>query len=270
MSFPFRLRNFSTLSRVQLGSRINALSTTMPPRISPSRLSQPQTCQCFRTRPQTAPGRRHFHASVRNETRLRQDMWNWLKGPGKAFRKPLPGSTNYLGAYDKQGQLARTKNNRDGDAARRQEPEALEDEDVAAKRDMEDESLSEDDRELRAEQREMARATREAEVDDLDEREGRPKERLTDLRPYPLNHGFRSQPVLSENLREMLYIQTVEQGHDLSSVAATFGVDLRRVAAVVRLKTIEKQWQAEVSACMLLPFSPPAALMISNFNSISL
>ncbi|KAK3676936.1 hypothetical protein LTR78_003141 [Recurvomyces mirabilis] len=174
-------------------------------------------------------------------------MWTWLKGPGKAFRKPLPGSTNYLGAYDKQGQLARMKNNRDGDQAdrRRNEPEALEDEDVAAKRDMEDENLSEEDRELRAEQRKIARATREAEVDDMDEREGRPRERLTDLRPYPLNHGFRSQPVLSEDLREMLYIQTVEQGHDLSSVAATFGVDLRRVAAVVRLKTIEKQWQAE-------------------------
>ena len=244
----------------------------MPPRISTSRLSQPQTCQCFRTRPQTVPGRRQFHVSGHDETRLRQDMWTWLKGPGKAFRKPLPGSTNYLGAYDKQGQLARTKNNRGGEQAdrRRQDPEALEDEDVAAKRDMDDDSLSEEDRELRSEQRAMARATREAEVDDMDEREGRPKERLSDLRPYPLNQGFRSQPVLSEDLREMLYIQTVEQGHDLSSVAATFGVDLRRVAAVVRLKTIEKQWQAEVSAVMCLSSYPSAALMIPNFNSISL
>ena len=35
--------------------------------------------------------------------------------------------------------------------------------------------------------------------------------------------------------------------HDISSVAATFGVDVRRVAAVIRLKTIEKQWVQEVS-----------------------
>lgn len=34
-------------------------------------------------------------------------MFTWLNGPGAAFRDPLPGSTNYLSAYDKKGQLNR-------------------------------------------------------------------------------------------------------------------------------------------------------------------
>jgi hypothetical protein len=34
---------------------------------------------------------------------------------------------------------------------------------------------------------------------------------------------------------------------DLQGVSAAYGVDMRRVAAVVRLKTVEKQWIEEVS-----------------------
>ena len=34
-------------------------------------------------------------------------MFNWLNGPGAAFRNPLPGSTNYLNAYDPSGRLIR-------------------------------------------------------------------------------------------------------------------------------------------------------------------
>src|SRR5215475_12026966 len=31
----------------------------------------------------------------------------WKEGPGGVFRRPLPGSTNYLNAYNKQGKLIR-------------------------------------------------------------------------------------------------------------------------------------------------------------------
>ena len=68
-----------------------------------------------------------------------------------------------------------------------------------------------------------------------------------DLRPYPLNQQFRSQAVLSEALREKIYELIVEEGIDLKSVSATFGVDIRRVAAVVRLKSLEREWVSEVS-----------------------
>jgi hypothetical protein len=46
-------------------------------------------------------------------------MWIWLTTQGKNFRDPLPGSTNYLGAYNANGELKRlsdgaTKGDRDG------------------------------------------------------------------------------------------------------------------------------------------------------------
>jgi hypothetical protein len=40
-------------------------------------------------------------------------MWIWMTTQGKNFRHPLPGSTNYLGAYNINGELKRTKNDRD-------------------------------------------------------------------------------------------------------------------------------------------------------------
>jgi len=222
-------------------------SQTMPPRISPSRLTQPSTCECFRSRPRNPPAVRDFHASARHEvTRLRRGMYDWLKGPGKVFRKPLRGSTNYLSAYNKTGDLVRVrKDNRDD---RTKPGEGIEeDETAASERDQNDQSLTDDDRDMRAREREMARQTRKAEDEETEARGGVPRERSIDMRPYPLNQHFTSQPVLSEALREQLYVQVAVEERDLSSVAASFGVDIRRVAAAVRLKTIEKQWEDEVS-----------------------
>lgn len=34
-------------------------------------------------------------------------MFAWLQGPGESFRHPLPNSTNYLSAYNRQGKLLR-------------------------------------------------------------------------------------------------------------------------------------------------------------------
>jgi transposase len=214
----------------------------MPPRISPKHLPQPQSCQCFRTRP---AAERRFHASPSHGTRLRRAMWAWLHGPGKVFRDPLKGSTNYLSAYDKQGNLLRA--NQQKQRPQQKDKELMESEEVAARRDRENPELTEDEREDRAEDRKARRATLDADQEEMEERGGIPKERASDLRPYPLNRDFRSQPVLSEELREQLYQVLVTQGNDLSAVAAAFQVDVRRVAAVVRLKTIEKQWEAEVS-----------------------
>jgi hypothetical protein len=38
-------------------------------------------------------------------------MWEWLQDIGKNFRDPLPGSTNYLGAYTAKGELKRASQN---------------------------------------------------------------------------------------------------------------------------------------------------------------
>ncbi|KAF2768300.1 hypothetical protein EJ03DRAFT_328343 [Teratosphaeria nubilosa] len=172
-------------------------------------------------------------------------MWQWLKGPGQAFREPLAGSTNYLSAYDKQGNLIRLSARYQNRNERDEGDDLVEDEETAAKRDQENPKFTEEEREARAAERESRRATKRVEDQEKEDRNGIPKERLGDLRPYPLNHNLRSEAVLSEELREQLYQSAVRDGLDLSSLAGAFGVDVRRVAAVVRLKTIEKQWEAE-------------------------
>lgn len=166
-------------------------------------------------------------------------MFAWLSGPGKAFREPLSNSTNYLSAYDKQGQLLRARE--DGDR-RNKELGDSGSEDGSQRPNLEDET-TEDDSYRQEEQTEKMRL----DAMELERRGGIPREGPRDLRPYPLNRDFRSQAVLSEELREKLYELVMDHGLDLKSVSAAFGVDIRRVAAVVRLKSLERQWVEEVS-----------------------
>ncbi|KAL6900153.1 eukaryotic mitochondrial regulator domain-containing protein [Trichoderma evansii] len=63
--------------------------------------------------------------------------------------------------------------------------------------------------------------------------------------PFPLNPLFRSQPVLDETTRELIWDKVIMRGEALKAVSAEMGVDVRRVAAVVRLKEVEKQWERE-------------------------
>ncbi|KAH7158265.1 eukaryotic mitochondrial regulator protein-domain-containing protein [Dactylonectria estremocensis] len=60
--------------------------------------------------------------------------------------------------------------------------------------------------------------------------------------PFPLNPLFRSQPVLDDTSRELIWEKVTVRGDSIKSVSAEMGVDVRRVAAVVRLKEVEKQW----------------------------
>ncbi|CAD0086536.1 unnamed protein product, partial [Aureobasidium mustum] len=165
-----------------------------------------------------------FHATCKNDTRLRRNMFSWLNGPGRVFREPLPGSTNYLGAYDRSGNLRRLR------AGAEQENDQEDQVDVS--------KLNEE---------EKAKYDQEKEAKAAENRNELPREGASDLRPYPLNNDFRSQSVLSEELREEIYKKIVDEKVDLSTVSALYGVDMRRVAAVVRLKTIERNWVAELA-----------------------
>ena len=169
-------------------------------------------------------------------------MFAWLNGPGSVFRQPLPGSTNYLSAYDKEGNLLRASRNSDQQSRNYDDPEFDEDEESIQARELES-GMTEEEVDKRADLRERRRQ----EKVELEARGGIPKEQARDLRPYPLNQQFRSQAVLSEELREALYDAIVVQAKDLKAVSASFGVDIRRVAAVVRLKSMEKEWVAQVS-----------------------
>ena len=65
--------------------------------------------------------------------------------------------------------------------------------------------------------------------------------------PFPLNPLFRSQPVLDEPTRDLIWTKVVDRGEPIKSVSAEMGVDVRRIAAVVRLKGVEKEWKQQVS-----------------------
>lgn len=75
-----------------------------------------------------------------------------------------------------------------------------------------------------------------------------PPESKEDLRPFPANRYFQSQPVLSEELREAIYQAMIDPVNPMSLQAASvhFGVSNERVGAVYRLKHMEKQWIAKV------------------------
>lgn len=242
----------------------------MPPRLSNGRLIPYQCCQCIHqqiTLPYIAESSRSrlFHASsttAQRHTRLRKNMHDWLDRVGRKIRDPLPGSTNYLGAYDSTGNLTRLQ----GASRQNAKAEDLTDAEVRKIEQAEDElELDEQQREINALTRAGVRS-----AEDTAARNTLPPETLNDLRPYPLNRSFTSQKVLSEDIREKLYQFVVQDGRRLEDVAAAFRVDARRVAAVVRLKTIEKRWLQEVCQLPRAFPCPSCFVMITIQNSISL
>ncbi|KAI1761998.1 eukaryotic mitochondrial regulator protein-domain-containing protein [Hypoxylon sp. FL1150] len=64
-------------------------------------------------------------------------------------------------------------------------------------------------------------------------------------RPFPLNPQFISEPVLDDRARELIWEKVMREGETIKAVSAELGVDIRRVAAVVRLKEVEKDWIAK-------------------------
>lgn len=256
-------------TRKHLHHQTHIIVTRMPPRIPSHRLPPQPTCQCFRTRPSvlhesssTSHGSssattistqqtRDFHRQPGTKaTRQRRDMWEWLNGPGKVFRDPLPSSTNYMSAYDKYGNLSRLERVNNSDRRGQAIADAPEVIDVAPVE--QEEAIQEEERKQGLDEATIAknvktRAKQREDKVEMEARGGMVKERLNDMRPFPLNENFRSERVLSEELREEVYAKVVGAGVDISTVSAAFGIDLRRVAAVVRLKTIEKSWEAEVS-----------------------
>ena len=166
---------------------------------------------------------------------MRGEMFRWLNGPGSAFRHPLPGSTNYLNAYDRYGDLIRAK---DRSRGRNEEEDNNEDEDEANK----EEEMDEDGVIIPK----RTRKIKEARIKGPKNAPALPKESTEDLMPYPMNPQFRSQHVLSEELKDAIYERVMVGGQSVRNVSATLGVEMNRVGAVVRLKALEKEWEKEV------------------------
>ena len=162
---------------------------------------------------------------------MRDDMFRWLSGPGEVFKQPLPGSTNYLNAYDGSGNLLRARN-----------------EDLG-RGNGSDQKQMENDEEDKDEEKFGNRSK------PRNEKVGLPKEGAEDLVPFPMNRAFRSQAVLSEELKDAIWKRVMEDGKSVRDVSATLGVEMRRVAAVVRLKGVEKNWENQVCHTVCHPFA---------------
>ena len=125
--------------------------------------------------------KRHISSTPTLRTRLRQDLFRWLEGPGKPLRYPLPRSTNYLSDYDEAGALLRT-------------------------------------------QGEDSKVTQEDGQNVVSSDEALPRETGSDLMPFPNNRAFKSQKVLSDELKDEIYNRVVEDGHDVRTVSADLQV----------------------------------------------
>ncbi|KAJ5417077.1 uncharacterized protein N7487_000627 [Penicillium crustosum] len=64
-------------------------------------------------------------------------------------------------------------------------------------------------------------------------------------RPFPNNQNFFSEPILSEELRNEVYNRVVEQKKSARVVSVELGIDMKRIAAVVRLVELEKRQRAQ-------------------------
>lgn len=76
---------------------------------------------------------------------------------------------------------------------------------------------------------------------------GIPEARESDLRPFPNNPKFISQPVLTEEARQAIWAGIMVQGKNVRDVSTEYGVAMERVGAVVRLMEIQKEWERIVS-----------------------
>ncbi|OBT65393.1 hypothetical protein VE03_06013 [Pseudogymnoascus sp. 23342-1-I1] len=67
----------------------------------------------------------------------------------------------------------------------------------------------------------------------------------SDLKPFPKNDSFVSQPVTSEALREVVWEKIMKDGLSVKEVSKELGIEMSRVGAIVRLKEVEKAWQRQ-------------------------
>jgi hypothetical protein len=193
-----------------------------PPLRCPSTLP---SASCAKQLYKAAQSSRSFSTTSRHDqriTRARRQLFRWLGTQGAAFQNPLPGSTNYLGAYNAQGQLKRVV-------------------EAAAEKEKSKEK-----------QRKSEGPGKTFETEGSEKQEKLPRETNRDLVPFPANKAFVSQPVLSEELREEIWSRIMKSGKSVREVSAELGVEMSRVGAVVRLMEIEKEWRRIVSFLHLL------------------
>ncbi|KAF2464327.1 uncharacterized protein BDR25DRAFT_307312 [Lindgomyces ingoldianus] len=235
----------------------------MPPRLRCPNLLCATSCYPS-IRPSSLPrlarvSREFSQTSCQRATLRRRKFYEWLNGPGSLLKEPIPGSTNYLGAYDKYGNLVRARpgwtRKRPGDKKAEGEKNDVATIESEEQTPAGQEIIDELEMSVRRDE-EKKNDARAAEQDDK-----LPPETAEDLRPFPQNKHFRSQPVLSEELREAIYQRVARDGMSVSLVSVEFGVSNERVGAVVRLKQMEKEWIAQGKK-LAVPYSKAVLAMV--------
>ena len=74
-------------------------------------------------------------------------------------------------------------------------------------------------------------------------------------RPFPNNRNFISESILSEDLRNEIYVRVIEKKKSLRAVSVELGIDMKRIAAVVRLVELEKRQRAQVRISSIFAYS---------------
>ncbi|KAH8433081.1 mitochondrial 37S ribosomal protein mS45 [Aspergillus melleus] len=82
-------------------------------------------------------------------------------------------------------------------------------------------------------------------------------------RPFPLNPNFVSESILSEELRNEVYEQVVVKKKSVRAVSVEYGIDMRRVGAVVRLVELEKRTKQQGKS-MALPYARAVHEMVPS------
>lgn len=147
----------------------------------------------------------------------------------------------YLGAMRRSGPAEKAFNT--SSAAKGQEGVAP----AAPKKQEEEENNSEDFDPSRQERHQAEGQNRSSREGDRKPQKGSRRVLKEDLIPFPLNETFQSQPVLSEAFREDIYLKVAEHKMTVRSVSVGSGVSMERVAAVVRMKQMERDWLQQVS-----------------------
>ncbi|KAF2631686.1 hypothetical protein BU25DRAFT_407328 [Macroventuria anomochaeta] len=242
----------------------------MPPRIRSSKfasLPRPTPSQSSSARPQsitqnTQPSRQFSQTSCQQATLRRRKFYEWLNGPGKQLKEPLPDSTNYLGAYDRYGNLVRAGPGYQRGAAKPQAEGESKLTETTNKAAAPTEEAKTPEGQESLDELESAARKEEVEKKDAEQDDSKlPPETAEDLRPFPLNQYFRSQSVLSEDLREAIYQRVKRDGATVSLASVEFGVSNERVGAVVRLKQMEKEWIAQ-GKTLAVPYSKAVLNML--------
>ncbi|KAF1361682.1 hypothetical protein EJ07DRAFT_175646 [Lizonia empirigonia] len=246
----------------------------MPLRVRSSKFSsfpRPTPNQSSSTRPQsiaqnTQSSRQFSQTQCQQVTLRRRKFYEWLNGPGRQLREPLPESTNYLGAYDRYGNLIRAGPGYQRRAAKPKEEGQTQltetkNEAAAPTEEVKTPEAQESLDELEAAARQADADKKDAKAAGEQDDSKLPPETAEDLRPFPLNQYFRSQPVLSEDLREAIYQRVKRDGATVSLASVEFGVSNERVGAVVRLKQMEKEWIAQ-GKTLAVPYSKAVLNML--------